>query len=584
MEDNDFAIDPIIPLAYNMADGCARYALFIGAGVSKDAGIPSGMDILLGTLKLIKQMEDKSGAPISDAEIREYYKKKFANSTYSDIIASVFPSNEEQRGYLQNIFAGISPGKAHRLIADFVRRGFIKFIITTNFDRLLEQALDEVGLNGKYTVISEDEAKFSKPWNQEKFCRIYKIHGTIEKGKIRNTKKDLSALPRDLCADIRDIVERHGLIVLGYAANEDDESVSAILKNRRFSGYSLYWAAWQGKLSENAREMLARQNGISINIESAGDFLADLYARIEIARSNSEQTKSAVYQTRFKNMFLSPASDIEILHAIDDERQKIIRRIDSRLDSASDSYPELWTVFTELFSFCSNYLLLSEQIIRYSPKDFKHITKIFEQISKAQRKGGFGRSGVRQYLCFCLMEVIAATAIEHGKFSLLAEILKTKRLNFTLDAMEYILNWEVQPEFIHYRAKETDGNAKPLTAMFEYLLELVARQDFPLEFDIKSRLLEADLMFLAYSIKYPLKSSSLYWFARSPVYCGKGSPELFKRIKFDTEFADLVAAEFFGEDRGELFKILARAKSVIQTEFSQWYQHSRAAEKTLEEF
>lgn len=584
MSPAEFRVDPIIPLAYNMAAGSARYALFLGAGVSKDAGVPSGTDILIKTLRLIYQMERGGAAVPSDADIRHYYNERFSNCTYSDIMSALLPSNEEQRTYLADMFADSAPGPAHRAVAQLVKNGLVRFIITTNFDNLLERALDEAGLTGFYTVFSEDEPRFSKPWTQETGCRIYKTHGTIEKGKIRNTRKDLAALPRSLARDAADIIERHGLIVLGYAANEDDRAVTALLQNRRFTGYSLYWAAYRGEMSEYARDIVKRQDGIVLRINSAAEFLADLLARIEIARAHSEQSRSAVYQARFKNLFLSPAPDVEILYAIDSEREKIIRRVNSRLESVSGNYPELWPVFTELFDFCSNYLLLTEQIVRYRTRDFKHIIKIFEPLSRTATDAGFGKAGVRQYLCFCLMEIIGAIIIEHGKFALLAELLRVRRLNFTRDGLESIMEWELQPEFIHSRPGRGPDEAKPITVMFQYLLELVSAPGFPLEFDVKNRLLETDLMFLAYSVKFPLKGSAPVWFARSPVYCGAGSPDLFKRIKFDPELADFIGREFLGSDAADLLRTLSRAKAIIHTDFAAWYQRSRSAEQTLSEF
>jgi hypothetical protein len=44
-------INPIIPLSYNLSDGRRKYVLFCGAGISKDAGVPTGWDILLETLR-----------------------------------------------------------------------------------------------------------------------------------------------------------------------------------------------------------------------------------------------------------------------------------------------------------------------------------------------------------------------------------------------------------------------------------------------------------------------------------------------------------------------------------------------------
>jgi hypothetical protein len=51
-------INPILPLSYNLADGKKKYVLFCGAGVSKDAGIPTGWEILLETLRHIRTQKE----------------------------------------------------------------------------------------------------------------------------------------------------------------------------------------------------------------------------------------------------------------------------------------------------------------------------------------------------------------------------------------------------------------------------------------------------------------------------------------------------------------------------------------------
>src|SRR3990167_7355048 len=158
MKRKTFNINPIISLAYNMADCSQKYVLFVGAGVSKDAGVPSGWDILIHTLQKIILQEDETKKDVTKEEIEKYYRDTFEEEFgYSDIIGQLFPSNEEQRDYLKSFFKGILPGEAHRLIAELVKENLIKYIITTNFDTLIETALDDVGLKGQYTVISSNE-------------------------------------------------------------------------------------------------------------------------------------------------------------------------------------------------------------------------------------------------------------------------------------------------------------------------------------------------------------------------------------------------------------------------------------------
>ena len=66
-------INPIFPLSYNLADGKKKYVLFCGAGVSKDAGIPTGWGILLESLRRIRTQEERENKEYTDKEMETYY-------------------------------------------------------------------------------------------------------------------------------------------------------------------------------------------------------------------------------------------------------------------------------------------------------------------------------------------------------------------------------------------------------------------------------------------------------------------------------------------------------------------------------
>jgi len=306
-------INPIFPLSYNLADGKKKYVLFCGAGVSKDAGIPTGWEILLETLRHIRTQEEGENKEYSGKEMETYYEENFEDSTYSEIIESLFPSTEEQREFLEKIFENNALGKAHKLITDWVKADLIRFIITTNFDSSIEHSLDDAGLRGKYSVITDGkQVTESKPWHLVEVCRIYKVHGTIEQGQIRNTKKDLEKIDTDLEKDLLDLIERHGVIVLGYAGNQDDKAVMDCFNRRQFKGYTLYWTVHGNQVNDNVKELVERQDGRFIPIQSASDFLEEVLNRVEIARKGTEQTSEAVAQIRFKNLITSSSMRVRL--------------------------------------------------------------------------------------------------------------------------------------------------------------------------------------------------------------------------------------------------------------------------------
>jgi len=569
-------INQIIPLSYNLADGKKKYVLFCGAGVSKDAGIPTGWDILLETLRHIRAQEDGKSKEYTDKEMEAYYEKNFKDSTYSEIIESLFPSREEQREFLEKLFENKAPGRAHKLIAEWVKAGLIRFIITTNFDSSIEHSLDDAGLRGKYSVITDGaQVLRSKPWNLVENCRIYKVHGTIEQGVIKNTKKDLEKLDADLEKDLLDLIERHGVIVLGYAGNKDDKAVMDCFHRRRFKGYTLYWTVYDNQINDNVKELVERQDGRFIHIQSASDFLEEVLNRVEIARRGTEQTSEAVAQVRFKNLITS-GSDIEIKQTIDEERRKLKKYFENVLDEVNEEdYKSLWDGYLKIFNYSMNFLSLVDQISKYRNQYWENISHIFEEIQSLNKnQGRYGKEGLVNYYFFTLLEIIGGILLENKAFKLLHSLLEIKRLNYRKDGLEPILDWNIQARFIEVKndeEKNERGN-KWIVPHMHYLLEVTESQEIPFEYDLRGRIIDVDLLYFVYSVIHPMGRYSPYWFPQSSVYLEWGSSDLFKKIKYDEKFGTTIAKELFTISYEELVEKIGEAKEIFEEHFKGSFQ------------
>lgn len=563
-------INPTIPLSYNLADGRKKYVLFCGAGVSKDAGIPTGWGILLETLKLIRTQEEGENKEYTGKEMETYYEDNFKDSTYSEIIESLFPSREEQREFLERLFENKAPGKAHKLIADWVKAGLIRFIITTNFDPSIEHSLDDAGLRGKYSVITDGkQVSGSKPWPLVENCRIYKVHGTIEQGQIRNTKKDLEKLDDDLEKDFLDIIERHGVIVLGYAGNEDDKAVMDCFRKRRFEGYTLYWTVHDNQIDDNVQELVERKDGRFIDIQSASNFLEEVLNRVEIARRGTEQTSEVVAQVRFKNLITS-SSDIEIRQTIDEERRKLKKYFGNILDEVDEkNYESLWDGYLKIFNYSLNFLSLAEQIIKYQGKYWGRILPIFEEIQSLNKnQSQHGKEGLVNYYFFTLLEITGGILLENNAFKLLHSLLAVKRLNYRKDGMEPILDWDTYAHFIEVKNNEEakEKGTTWLVPHMHYLCQLIESQEIPFEYDLRERIIDVDLLYFVYSVIHPMDRYSPYWIPQSSVYLRGYSSKLFKGIKYDETVGTAVANEFFNISYVELVEKLGEAKEIFNTE------------------
>ena len=151
------------------------------------------------------------------------------------------------------------PTAAHRAIAELVRRGYIKVIVTTNFDRLTETALREIGVEP--TVVASVDALSGAEAIAHSVCYILKLHGDYKDARILNTDAELSAYPTEFDLLLDRIFDEYGLIVCGWSGKWDHALRRAFLRapSRR---YPIYWTA-RGQLASEAQDLVNRARALS---------------------------------------------------------------------------------------------------------------------------------------------------------------------------------------------------------------------------------------------------------------------------------------------------------------------------------
>lgn len=88
------------------------------------------------------------------------------------------------------------PGAAHRAIAQLAKRGLIRVILTTNFDRLMERALEEAGAPPQVVASPQGVAGMTPP--QHTGVTVIKLHGDYADLEMRNTIDELNTYPAEL--------------------------------------------------------------------------------------------------------------------------------------------------------------------------------------------------------------------------------------------------------------------------------------------------------------------------------------------------------------------------------------------------
>lgn len=275
-------IDPLISLAYSIQSNRGVYSLLVGSGVSRSAAIPTGWEVSLDLVRKLSHLEGEGDPP----DPADWYRTKYGNDPdYSLLLNSLAKSPVERRALLAAYFepseddreSGLrQPTAAHRSIARLVVGGFLKVIITTNFDRLLERAIEDEGLVP--TVLSTvDAVEGSVPLIHQR-CVIVKLHGDYLDPRIKNTADELSQYDPSVVELLDRILDEFGLIICGWSGQWDPALVSAIArcKSRRFT---TYWAS-RGPLSGQPLRLLEARDGVVVSIQDADTFFTDLAEKV----------------------------------------------------------------------------------------------------------------------------------------------------------------------------------------------------------------------------------------------------------------------------------------------------------------
>ena len=284
-------LDPIVSLSVALAEAPGTCAFFLGSGVSRDAGVPTGWEVLRSGLHRLRQLEQTDATQVSDEELDRWLAESGrAGMSYSELLAAIVPDMAVRREYLAGFFEGVEPGPTHEALADLAAQGVITVFVTTNFDRLLEHALQARGIEP--VVISSDADLDAAVPREHAGCIVLKPHGDYLRQTIRNTPEELAELDPGMGAELAQVFDRYGIVVLGYSGS--DEGISTLLRARR-SRYGLWWVA-RGQLQPQAADLIDAAGGRMIRRDGAAEFLDDLRARLAVFESHpTGQTPAVVH-------------------------------------------------------------------------------------------------------------------------------------------------------------------------------------------------------------------------------------------------------------------------------------------------
>lgn len=297
--------DSLLTTAFSLKSNPGAYALLIGAGVSAPSGIPTAWGVLTELVERLAMVASAEPGTSGDAA-HAWYRERFSReATYESVLEQIAPTSHERQRVLRDFFerspedvdAGRKlPTVAHRSIARLARAGAVKVVVTLNFDRLIEQALRDEGIEP--TVISSPaDVAGMAPLHTLDFCVIH-LHGDyLNPTSMLNTADELHGYAPTVAGLLRRVLEDYGLIIAGWSSTYDPALRSAIAEH--YPGrYTLTWIE-PGAVSEQARELRTLKKGVLIPMDADTGFgvLADAVDALATREARHPLTAAVAVET-----------------------------------------------------------------------------------------------------------------------------------------------------------------------------------------------------------------------------------------------------------------------------------------------
>ncbi|HDI52035.1 MAG TPA: hypothetical protein ENF45_05335 [Bacteroidetes bacterium] len=449
--------EPVLKLAMSMHANPGVYALLIGSGVSRAAGIPTGWEIVLDLICRVAAMERAES--ISDHET--WYQQSFGEAPdYSKLLDRLTTTSSERMALLRSYFEpteeereqGLKiPTPAHRAIATIAKLGYVRIILTTNFDRLIEKALDEAGIVPD-VISSDDDLKGAVPYVHSR-CVVVKLHGDYRDTRIKNTPEELANYSKELNNFLDRVFDEFGLVVCGWSGTWDTALRNAILRSptRRFA---TFWLA-KGESTEEAKKIIQHRRAEVIPIGSADQFFIELLEKVESLRELelSHPVSTAVAAASVERYLADTRHRIRLHDLVHEETEWVYQELSSERFSTringltKDVFQQRMREYEALVERLA--AMLAALSYHDTGANAHLLTRCIERLTQVPRRDGkVVLIDLQYYPALLLMYAAGISAIAAKRFHNLAAILKEPkyrdyRYNEENPAIERLDVWSV---------------------------------------------------------------------------------------------------------------------------------------------
>lgn len=331
------ALSPLAILAMSMHAQPGVYAVLLGSGVSTGAGIPTGWGIikeLVGRLAAVSNPDDIEAADVAREDPEKWWHDHGEGELgYATLLKELAPTPAARQGLLQEFFEptdeekdqGLKqPSPAHQAVAQLVKDGYVRVIVTTNFDRLTEIALQEVGVSPQI-IAHPDAVKGMAPLAHSQ-ATIIKLHGDYLDLGSKNTPEELDNYPQEWTTLLEQVFDEYGLLISGWSADWDTALVSCLEKSpsRR---YPLYWDK-RSSGGDSAQRLLDMRSGTNVQANDANELFKELSENLQSLEGLAHPPLStAMAVARLKRYLPDPVRRIDLYDLVMDATDDVITAI-----------------------------------------------------------------------------------------------------------------------------------------------------------------------------------------------------------------------------------------------------------------
>jgi SIR2-like domain len=272
----------------------------LGAGASRASGIKTAGDMIWDFKSRLyrsgRKIPASAVSDLGDSQIRQLLQNFFdvsgafpslnSEEEYACYFEATYPAAQDRRRYIDDMMRGAKPGYGHMALAHLLKLDLARIIWTTNFDRVIEDAVGTVMGTGSQITVGDlgEPQRVRTAFSQQRWPIYGKLHGDFQSENLKNTADELAKQDAGMRDILIDACRNQGLIVAGYSGW--DASVMEALQGAINDGSGfpngLFWVVrGQDNVYEGVSRLIeaAKTAGVDaafVQAESFDEFLSDI--------------------------------------------------------------------------------------------------------------------------------------------------------------------------------------------------------------------------------------------------------------------------------------------------------------------